>query len=291
MSKVLAFATEKQAYFDLFIESCNRHNIEPVILGWGEKWIGFGGKMMTIRQYIKDLPDDEIIISVDPFDVVFLSGLNEIEYKFEKIKASFLCGALNLNFFNAIVYNHEFNKTRKKTPRTLTNYNFLNTGTWISRAGYARFIIDELIDKYEMTGTSMDQQILTGIYIQNSYSVDIDWPCEIFHNLLFRDFITRRPDLKDLQFYDGRIINTVSDSKPCILHASGNASLKKLAIRLGYDPEVTIPVNNNINFCKKSLFHIGQLLKPYRHFIPGNNKRTGTNERNHITEEGDTLLR
>ncbi len=285
MSKVLAFATEKQAYFDLFIESCNRNTIKPVILGWGEQWIGFGGKMLTIREYINDLPDDEIIISVDPFDVIFLCGLDEIENKFEKIKASFLCGALNLNFFNAIVYNHEFNKTREKTPRTLTNYNFLNTGTWISSAGYARFIIDELVGKYQMTETSMDQQILTGIYIQNSYSVDIDWNCEIFHNLLFKDFITRRPDLKDLQYYNGRIINTASNSKPCIIHASGNANLRKLAIRLGYSPELATPVNDNIYFWKKSLFHIGQLLKPYRYFIPGNGRKTVI-ENNLLTEEG-----
>lgn len=277
MSKVLAFATEKQAYFDLFIGSCNRYNIDPVILGWGEKWIGFGEKMRTIREYINNLPDDEIIISVDPFDVIFLCGLDEIENKFEKIKASFLCGALNLNFFNAIVYNHEFNKTRKKLPRTLTNYNFLNTGTWISRAGYTRFIIDELIFKYQMTGTTMDQQLLTGIYIQNSHRVDIDWNCEIFHNLLFKDFITRRPDLKDLQFYDGRIINTASDSKPCIIHASGNANLKKLAIRLGYEPEVTIPLHANIYFWKKTLFHIGQLLKLSRNYEPGNGQNTKQN--------------
>jgi len=262
MSKVLAFATEKQAYYDLFIESCRRHDIDPVILGWGDEWIGFGKKMMTIREYIDDLPEDEIIISVDPFDVIFLCGLEEIEKKFQKVDASFLCGALNLSFFNARVYNREFNKTGKRTPRTLTNYNFLNTGTWISRAGYARFIIDELVHEYDMTGTTMDQQLLTGIYIENSHSVDIDWSCEIFHNLLFKDFITRRPDLKDLQFYDGRVINTASESEPCILHASGNANLKKVALRLGYDPAFTIPESPNICFWKKTVFHIGQLLKP-----------------------------
>jgi hypothetical protein len=269
MSKVLAFATERQGYFDLFIESCNRNMIDPVILGWGEEWIGFGKKMMTIREYIYNLPDDEIVLSVDPFDVIFLCGLDEIENKFEEIRTSFLCGALKLSFFNSSVYNREFNKTSKKTPITPTNYNFLNTGTWISRAGYARFLIDELIDKYKMTETSMDQQLLTGIYIEQSHGVDIDWNCKIFHNLLFKDFITRRPDLKDLKFNNGRIVNTASDTRPCILHASGNANLKKLAFRLGYDHGVANPVHANIYFGKKTLFHIGQLLKPSVFFRPG----------------------
>jgi hypothetical protein len=268
MSKVLAFATNRQAYYDLFIESCKRYKIDPVSLGWGEKWVGFGGKMMMIREYINDLPDDEVVISVDPFDVIFLCGLDEIENKFKELKVSFLCGALNLGFFNAAVYDYEFNKTNKKIPRKPTDYNFLNTGTWISRASYARFIIDELVENYNMIETSMDQQLLTGIYINNSYSIDIDWKCEIFHNLLFKDFITRRPDLKDLEFFDSRVVNTASDSKPCILHASGNARLDRVARNLGYDPKSIVPVKSNIYFAKKTFFHIGQLLKPSRLFKP-----------------------
>jgi hypothetical protein len=273
MSKVFAFATNRQGYYDLFMESCKRYEIDPIILGWGEKWIGFGHKMMKIRENISTLPDDEIVISVDPFDVIFFCGLEEIENKFKDLNVSFLCGALNLGFFNAAVYNHEFNKTNKITPRKPTNYNFLNTGTWISRASYARFIIDDLVKRYHMNETSMDQQILTGIYLNNSYSIDIDWKCEIFHNLLFKDFITRRPDLKDLEFYDSRIVNTASNSKPCILHASGNARMERVAQKLGYNPKSFLHTNNNFYFAKKSFFHIGQLLKPSRLFEPGTGKK------------------
>jgi hypothetical protein len=275
MAKVIAFGTNKQAYFDLFIESCKRYHIDPVILGWNEKWVGFGKKTMKIREYIENLPDEEIVISVDPFDAIFLCGLDEIENKFNKIPASFLCGALSLGKFRGAIYNYEFNKTDKKPPRTPTNYNFLNTGTWISRAGYARYLIDELIYKHNMTDTSMDQQLITGLYIQNSYKVDIDWNSEIFHNLLFKDFITRRADLKDLIFYDSRIINAASGSKPCILHASGNANMKRLALKLGYDPVKVIPVNNGLNFAKKTVFHIGQIIKLTKYKYNGNEPGTG----------------
>lgn len=266
MSQVIAFGTNKQAYYDLFMESCRQNNISPVILGWAEKWVGFGKKSMMIRDYIKELPEDEIIISVDPFDVIFLCGLDEIENKFSRTSSSFLCGALKLGRLNGAIYNYEFNKTSRDLPETMTNYNFLNTGTWISRAGYARYFIDELINKYNMSETSMDQQIITGLYVHNSYDIAIDWKCEIFHNLLFKDFITRRADLKDLRFTDGRITNTATSSRPCILHASGNANMKDLALKLGYDQELAIPVNNRINFARKTVFHISQLLKPARQY-------------------------
>jgi len=263
MPKVIAFATDKQAYFNLFIESCERYNIEPVILGWNEKWIGFGKKIIAIRDYIKNLPEKELIISVDPFDVIFLTGIDEIEYKFNKTSSAFLCGALNLGKITGTIYNYEFNKTGKKLPITPTNYNFLNSGTWISRAGYAQYLIDELVDKYHMNDISLDQQLLTGIYVQKLYNVDIDWKCEIFHNLLFKDFITRRADLKDLKFNDNRVLNTASGSKPCIIHASGNASMKELGLRLGYNKKNLRPENNLSNFTKKASFHIRQILKSH----------------------------
>jgi len=76
MPTVIAYGTEKQAYFELFMESCHRFGIDPVIL------------------------------SVDPFDVIFLTYL-------------------------------EFNRTGEPTPETATGYNFLNAGTWISTAAYA----------------------------------------------------------------------------------------------------------------------------------------------------------
>jgi predicted nuclease of predicted toxin-antitoxin system len=261
MPKVIAFGTEKQAYFDLFRESCDRYNIEPVILGWNEKWVGHGKKLTVIRDYIKTLPEKEIIIVVDPFDVIFLCGPDEIENKFNRISSSFLCGALNLGKLVATLYNYEFNKTGKKVPVTPTNYNFLNSGTWISRAGYALYLIDELVDKFHMNDDSMDQQLLTDIYIRKLYSVDIDWKCEIFHNLLFKDFITRRADLKDLKFIDNRVLNTASGSKPCIIHASDNTNMKDLALRLGYPPNIIKPVNNTKNFTRKAIFHLRQIMK------------------------------
>ncbi|TFH24924.1 MAG: hypothetical protein E4H10_10000 [Bacteroidia bacterium] len=260
MATVIAYGTDKQGYYDLFIESCKRYQIEPVILGWGEKWIGFGKKMMAIRDYIKHLPGDEIVISVDPFDVIFLSNLEEIESKFRQMKSQFLCGALKLQAFNENVYNFEFNTTHKNVPKTPTNYNYLNTGTWISRADSAYRLIDDLVVNNHMTETSMDQQLLTGIYVFDKSIVDIDWKCEIFHNILFKDFITRRPDLTDIKFNETRLHNTATGSTPCVLHASGNTHMKAIALRLGYNEQTLIPVNDHLNYSRKAFFHIRQLL-------------------------------
>lgn len=67
-----------------------------MILGWGDRWIGSGKKLISIFKFIQQLPGDEIILSVDPFDVIFLTGPEEIETKFQKLGLPFLCSALKL---------------------------------------------------------------------------------------------------------------------------------------------------------------------------------------------------
>lgn len=123
MLTVIAYATEKQAYFDLFMESCQRFGIDPVILGWGDRWIGSGEKLISICKFIQNLPADDLILSVDPFDVIFLAESGEIEEKFWNLNIPFLCGALKLRSFNARVYDHEFNHTSLSIPeRDMLNY-------------------------------------------------------------------------------------------------------------------------------------------------------------------------
>ena len=261
MATVIAYGTNKQAYFDLFLASCHRHGISPVMLGWGKKWIGFGNKTTETRDYLKGLPDDEIVISVDPFDVVFLCRLDEIEEKFRRASAPFLCGALKLGPLLRRVYGREFNRERVPIPHNSSGYDYLNSGTWISTAGYARRLIDRLEREFSMGPTDMDQELLTGIYGRDRSVVDLDWRCEIFHNLLFKNFITRSADLKDLEFADGRAKNVATGSLPCILHASGNAKMEGIAARLGFPPEDAVPTDNNRNYFKKALFHIVKLMR------------------------------
>ena len=260
MAVLIAYGTNKQAYFDLFMASYERQHVVPHILGWGKPWVGFGHKTTETRDFIRDLPDDEVVVSVDPFDVVLLAGLGEIEAKFRRSGAPFLCGALKLGPLLRRVYEREFNFSGSRVPRIPTGYDYLNSGTWISTAGYARRLIDCLVRDFEMRPTDMDQEILTSVYVHRRADVDIDWRCDIFHNLLFKNFITRTPDLKDLEFDNGRVRNLATGTQPCILHASGNALMEGIAERLGYSPAVARPTESGKNYFKKALFHFLQLL-------------------------------
>ena len=260
MPTVLAYATEKQAYFDLFMESCRRFGIEPVILGWGDQWEGTCKKLASICEFISELPDDEMVLSVDPFDVIFFSGLEEIETKFRKLDTPFLCGALKLRSFNARIYDYEFNRTSIPSPENPGSYNFLNAGTWISTAGYASSLLSKLAECEQLRACVMDQELFTALYLTDRKVMDIDWKCGLFQNILFTNFITRSPDLRDILFSGGRIINRTTGSKPSLLHASGNVQMKRIARQLGYDAQLAIPEKDMKNYSRKAAFHLGKIL-------------------------------
>lgn len=264
MARVISYGTHREGYFDLFMASCRRFGIEPLVLGWGTPWVGFGKKTTDIRDHIRSLAEDEMVVAVDPFDVVFLAGLDEIEAKFRAGTAPFLCGALNLGPAMRRVYDAEFNRTGKPTPRTPSGYDHLNAGTWISTAGYACRLIDRLVGELGMKPTDMEQEAMTRLYIEEPSAIGIDWKGEVFHNLLFKDFVTRRADLKDLRFDGGRVTNTATGARPCVLHASGNTTMSAIALALGYDRALGVPAAGNRAFLKKAVYHVRELLTPGR---------------------------
>ena len=98
-------------------------------------------------------------------------------------------------------------------------------------------------------------------YITNKEEIRIDWKCEIFHNLLFSNPITRKPDMTDIEYAGSRIYNNSTNTSPCLIHASGNALMDDIAVSLGYSGKILRPVENNLNFFKKAVFHIVQLRK------------------------------
>jgi hypothetical protein len=196
---------------------------------------------------------------VDPFDVVFLTDLEELAKRYRPYHGKLVCGSLKLGRGLAAVYNTEFNKSGQALPHTEFGYDYLNSGTWMANAACARSVIDRLVAQERMTDQDMDQERLTSMYVRGDAEVALDCRCDLFHNLLFRDFLTRRPNLTDLEFERGRVFNRATGTWPCLLHASGNARMESIARALGYPVEVSRPAQSQKNFTRKAIFHTQQL--------------------------------
>ena len=234
--------------------SCQRFGVEPIRLGWEQPWVGFGRKTLDIRRAIDDLPDDALVLSVDPFDVVFLTDLDELAARYQPYHGKYVCGSLKLGRGLAAVYNTEFNKSGQRVPHTEFGYDHLNTGTWMANAACARSVIDRLVEQEKMTDKDMDQERMTKMYIRGDAEVALDWRCDLFHNLLGLSDPQAKPDrprVRERWFFDhtpprgpGRACSTPRATR----------AWKAYARALDYPAEVSRPAQSQKNFTRKATF-------------------------------------
>ena len=183
--KVLTVATEKGGYFKALKESAYRYNYDLVTLGYGMKWKGFGWRLKLILDFLITLPQDEIIMIVDAYDVILLRDSSELLKEFKKNKYKFLWGAFRkLDGILGKVQEFEFGKTKDDlTPP----YNNLCAGTWITPVETALY----LYSKYDIKDKDDDQILLNKMYDNFGKSIitpdkDFNIFCTLFPNILTR---------------------------------------------------------------------------------------------------------
>ena len=78
--KIITYATHSDGSFDELIN--NTYKIPIIVLGYGTKWNGFIDKFKNVYKYIKELPDEEIIVFIDGFDTRINQSYNIIKQRF-----------------------------------------------------------------------------------------------------------------------------------------------------------------------------------------------------------------
>jgi hypothetical protein len=67
---IVTVATESKYYFPYLVESCKKHGLNLEVLGFGEKWTGFNMRFRLMTDYLKQLPENDIVCFVDGYDVL-----------------------------------------------------------------------------------------------------------------------------------------------------------------------------------------------------------------------------
>lgn len=220
--KIITVATHSQAYFPVLEESAKRYGVDLVVLGWGEKWQGFGWKLKLIKDYLGLLSLDETVVVLDAFDTFISGDIDELEKKFKKLNIPMLCASerKHKNPVHNWVYEKIFNN-KNDYPKTPTGYNYLNAGTWISSAGY----VLRLLNMATIGNTTNDQKLLTSLYLRGY--VSIDYNCELF-TCIKSEF--------DLSCSSKGLKNRFTETYPYVIHAPIDVSMKKVLSLLEYNP-------------------------------------------------------
>ena len=201
---VLTFGTE-EAKLKRLMESAGFH-IEN--LGVGLEFTGLMQKVHRVNRFLRDVSGDEEVLFVDGYDVVFSERdcWQGIKERFRASGAEVLVSAER----NCYPYPIE-----AEYPACHTPYRFVNSGCYIGYCGaLRRLFADMRVER--IPAYVNDQAVFTDFYLFRGGFV-LDHEANLFQSLFAAEGDLRR---------DGEgYINTVTGSRPLILHGNGGVDM------------------------------------------------------------------
>lgn len=204
------------------IESAVRHKIDLVLLGWNVPWRGLSQKLEAAHAYASSLPQEDIILFTDAFDVIFTSSSVNISNIFTTMKSDLVFSA-ECGCWPHVAENRE--ACFRDYPISPTPYRYLNSGTWIGFAKAAKEMLHQVIQEagknFDMAN---DQKLIADFYIAGRFGIKLD-----FFNALFQSMhMTLDPPLPHCDPTEdvvldshGQWYNKRTHSNPSVIHFNG----------------------------------------------------------------------
>ena len=224
---IITVATEEAKMWPLS-QSCDKHDINIVNLGKGDSWKsemeGYDGlrKIELVKEFIKDLREDEIVLFVDGYDTFFTESYETVVQRFLGFNVDILFGAEQDCWpVDNILYKKRWNHTR-------TPYKYLNSGMYIGYAGALRDFLDTPTEEDKGDDQLYCQLRYLSKSKNSSYKLALDYEAYIFQN---HD--------TNIKIVNGQLWNDRTSCCGCIYHGNGGKSEKdffySLAKEFGYE--------------------------------------------------------
>ena len=161
---------------------------------------GGGQKIQVIQNRIASLPDHDVVIFTDGFDVFWTSTINDVIGRFLGMKAEVVFAAEDSLWPDKSL----------RFPATETDYRYLNSGCFVGRVGELKRILAEPI------GASDDDQLyLQKAFLSGRFDITLDTEQYIFATN--SDAVTIQKD---------RVFNAITKCYGCIYHGNGGDQAK-----------------------------------------------------------------
>ena len=218
--KFFAFATEANSGLKMLHESSLKYGIPLEYAGLNKEWSdgnkarldypGGGQKVNILKEVIRDMVDDTIVVFTDGYDVLYNEGSKKIIEKFKTFNTKVLFGAEQTCWPDE--------NLKEQYPDSVlameSPCKFLNSGVIIGYVGELKRITNE-----DISDTDDDQLYYTKKYLSGEFSIKLDHNCEIIQNLA--DF-----DQLKINKLTSKLENTLFDKVPCIIHGNGGIDIK-----------------------------------------------------------------
>ena len=217
----LTFGTD-ESLMSLLYNSAKRHNITFKNLGKGLEWkgsnpngkTGCGQKINVMREYLQNLPDDDIVMFVDGYDVFISNNINSIMQEYYK-------------FDKKVVFSrdYKFCWPDATLAELYPDDVYLGGGCWIGQVKEMKNILKQTIlptnppTESHVNDDDDEQLYYTKKYLSGNYSIVIDEECKIFQT-------TDYYDMDNVVIKDNKLYNTVTKVYPCVYHGNGGSDAK-----------------------------------------------------------------
>ncbi|KAM4563127.1 procollagen-lysine,2-oxoglutarate 5-dioxygenase 1 [Odontesthes bonariensis] len=220
---VLTVATKETDGFRRFLRSAKHFNYTVKVLGRGQQWKGGdylsapggGQKVRLLKEALQTMnSEDQIILFIDSYDVVFASSPKELLRKFQQAKHKVVFSSETLIWPDRHL--------EDKHPHVREGNRFLGSGGFIGHLPN----IKEMVANWTGEDSDSDQLFFTKIYIdpakKKSLNITLDNKCRLFQNL------HGALDEVVLKFEDSRVRarNVLYDTLPVIIHGNGPTKLQ-----------------------------------------------------------------
>jgi len=215
-------------------QSAKRHGITYLNLGRGVEWgggtmegQGGGHKINLVRSHIQTLPDEDVVLFVDGYDVLFTDNIHSIKERFDGFDCDILFAAEKSCWPEPTI--------APQFPMTPTPYKYLNSGVYMGKVARLNHFFSEVVTNYQDDQLWMQKRYLGA----NGLDIKLDHEGYIFQ-------------CDDEVSYDGQQISN-GMCCPCIYHGNGGddakARFNSLADKLGYiQSAIESPPINSLNY-------------------------------------------
>jgi len=255
---IVTVATESQYYYPYLVDSCERNGKKLQVLCMGEEWQGFNWRFTKMINYLKTLPQNDIVCFVDGYDVVCCRNLKELPDVFLEIKKRTGCkivvGHEKLSFLNGLLAYTYFGRC---------NNSYINAGTYI---GTVNDLLEILPKIYALNpkDDADDQVLITKYCKKNSSEIYCDTENQLFLTVVRS--LSQIDEFIDIDVKNGTV--TYNNNNPFFIHAAGNGYLDNVIHKLGYSIEQN-EIKNQLfyNFYKKIVLYFIGIVKTYILFV------------------------
>jgi len=224
--KFYTVATKEHDGLDRLIESAEYYGIHLNVLGLDTGWTdgdvarlenpGGGQKINILKKELENLNDDDVIFFVDGYDVIFMTGTEEIERKWKDAECKVLFGAEKVLWPDRSI--------EDKFPKENETYRFLNSGNFMGEVGELKKITNE-----DLKDSDDDQLYYQLKFLSGDFDFKLDYKANIFQCIAFCADIEEAVNVsfqRELQIENDRIKNIEHNSYPCSFHGNGSKEQK-----------------------------------------------------------------